>query len=277
MGCNTSALATPAPVIELAQWLRSRRQLSGLSYRQMAAKATTDPHHPVPHLRFYYADRGRKLPAWQVVESYVRMCGADERQAERLWKKAETATAAPGSPAARRRPVLAPEFIGEPIELLDAMRAMRFSHGNRSLRELDQAAGLGLLPRSTLGAVLSGKRMPSKNLLMVFVRVCGGVQPGTPKAMAWEQAWTRADAHRRGLPAPAPADMPQRDRVEEARRDAGGADMPLRSVTGRPARTWRRRAARMLHVFLPAFDAPVTSPIPPGTMPVVRLPSPTSR
>ncbi|WP_138896679.1 helix-turn-helix domain-containing protein [Streptomyces chryseus] len=274
MGCNTSALATPAPVIELAQWLRSRRQLSGLSYRQMAAKATTDPHQPVPHLRFYHADRGRKLPAWQVVESYVRVCGADERQAERLWKKAETATAAPGSPAARRRPVLAPEFIGEPIELLDAMRAMRFSHGNRSLRELDQAAGLGLLPRSTLGAVLSGKRMPSKDLLMVFVRVCGGVRPGTPKAMAWEQAWTRADAHRRGLF----TDMSQHDHVdEEARQDAGGADMPLRSATGKPGRTWRRRVARMLHVLAPRPDARTTTPIPPVTLPVVRLPSPTPR
>ncbi|GAA1544489.1 hypothetical protein GCM10009730_62040 [Streptomyces albidochromogenes] len=277
MGCNTSALATPAPVIELAQWLRSLRQLSGLSYRQMAAKATADPHRPVPHLRFYHADRGRKLPTWQVVESYVRVCGADERQAERLWKKAETAIAAPGSPAARRRPVLAPEFIGEPIELLDAMRAMRFSHGNRSLRELDQAAGLGLLPRSTLGAVLSGKRMPSKNLLMVFVRVCGGVQPGTPKAMAWEHAWTRADAHRRGLPAPAAAGMPQQDRIEETRRDTDGGDVPARSATGRPARTWRKRAARMLHALLPAPNASPTSTTTPAAMPVVRLPSPTPR
>ncbi|MGW7052925.1 hypothetical protein [Streptomyces sp. NPDC054887] len=277
MGCNTSALATPAPVIELAQWLRSRRQLSGLSYRQMAAKATTDPDHPVPHLRFYHADRGRKLPAWQVVESYVRVCGADERQAERLWKRAETAAAAPGSPAARRRPVLAPEFIGEPIELLDAMRAMRFSRGNKTLRELDQAAGLGLLPRSTLGAVLSGKRMPSKNLLMVFVQVCGGVQPGTPKAMAWEQAWTRADAHRRGLPVPTLTGMPQQDRIEEARRDADGGDVPARSATGRPARAWRKRAARMLHALLPAPNAPATSPTTPAALPVVRLPSPTPR
>lgn len=184
----------------------------------------------------------------------MRVCGGDERQAERLWKKAETATAAPGSPAAKRCPVLAPEFIGEPIELLGAMRAMRFSHGDRSLRGLDQAAGLGLLPRSTLGAVLSGKRMPSKNLLMVFVRVCGGVEPGTPEAMAWGQAWNRADAHRRGRPAPAAMSHPAVD--EEARREAGGAEMPLGSVIGGPARTWPKRAARILRDLLPALTAP---------------------
>ncbi|NBM15344.1 helix-turn-helix transcriptional regulator [Streptomyces sp. GC420] len=243
MGCETSALATPAPLTELAQWLRSLRRRSGLSYRQMARQATTDPHSPVPHLRFHHADRGTRLPAWNVVQTYVRVCGGDEQYAARLWKKAEAATAPPGSAAARRHPALPPQYIREPIELLDAMREMRFTHGNKSLRALSEEAGVGVMPRSTLSAVLSGRRMPSKNLLMAFVEVCGGVRPGSARARLWEQAWERADAHRRGLP------MPTAGRAGHDPQEAA-ADQPPASAPD-PAREeaavrWRDRAARLV-------------------------------
>ncbi|MFF4604027.1 hypothetical protein ACFY12_15040 [Streptomyces sp. NPDC001339] len=220
MGCDTSALATHTPAAELAQWLRSLRRRSGVSYRQMARLATLQPDQPVPHLRFFQADRGNRLPAWAVVQDYVRVCGGDVRHAERLWKKAHTATATPGARPRRRRTVLPPQYICEPIELLDAMRALRFAHGNKTLRELELAAtenGVSFLPRSSLGAVLSGKRMPSKALLLTFVRVCGGVEPGTPQALLWEQARERADAHRRGRPTPTIGQRAQTQTAQTAR------------------------------------------------------------
>ncbi|MET9554525.1 hypothetical protein [Streptomyces sp. NPDC006645] len=232
---GNSALAKPNPVDELAQWLGSLRQLSGLSYREMALRATTDPSNPFPHMRFYYADKGRSLPSWQVVLAYVRVCDGEERRAERLWKRARTATAPPDSPGAGagRRRVLAPSFIREPIELLDAMHEMRFTHGNKPLRVLAEQAGVGRLPRSTLGAVLAGKRMPSKDLFMAFVQVCGNVQPGTRKASLWEGAWTRADATHRGVPADAAPSAPLPPAKEQGSR-------PLSEV-----RPWRTRAASL--------------------------------
>ncbi|MDN3259191.1 hypothetical protein QWJ26_05075 [Streptomyces sp. CSDS2] len=237
MGCDTRALATPAPVVELAQWLRSLRRRAGLSYRQMARLATLHSGRPVPHLRFFHAARGDRLPSWPVVQEYVRVCGGDERHVERLWKKAEAATAAPGI-RSRRRPVLPPQYICEPLELLDAMRALRFAHGNKTLRELEAAAtenGVSFLPRSSLSAVLNGQRRPSKTLLLTFVRVCGGVEPGTPGARLWEQAWERADAYQRGLPAPTTGQSRREGPFPQQREDEPGA-VPLVPATRRPVR-----------------------------------------
>jgi hypothetical protein len=240
VGCESGALATtPVPVTELAQWLSSLRRRSGLSYRQMAEQATTDPRRPFSHLRFHHADKGRKLASWEVVRTYVRVCDGDERLAERKWRKAEAATARPDRAAAAgrpgRRPVRAPEFIRDPLELLDAMREMRFRHGNRSLRALAEEAGVGRLPRSSLGVVLAGQRMPSKRLLLVFVEVCGGVRPGSARARAWEGAWERADATRRGV-TPVPVVLPEEPRAVDA---------------GAPRPAWGRQAVRMLRGLLP--------------------------
>ncbi|WP_326771112.1 hypothetical protein OG978_47885 (plasmid) [Streptomyces sp. NBC_01591] len=264
MGCDTSALATPAPVAELAQWLGSLRQRSGLSYRQMAHLATRESHQPVSHLRFFQADRGNRLPTWAVVQDYVRVCGGDERHAERLWKKAEAAMAPPGTRPQHRRPVLPPQYICEPLELLDAMRALRFDHGNKTLRKLELAAienGVSFLPRSSLSAVLSGKRTPSKTLLLTFVRVCGRVQPGTPEALLWEQAWERVNAYRRGLPAPTTGQLQQTERQRAEPHAVPLLSEPeppaLRGWSASPSR-WRQRAGKLLHQALQPSPRPVT-------------------
>ncbi|MEU1818379.1 hypothetical protein ABZ543_24795 [Streptomyces roseifaciens] len=187
---------TPEPVETLAQWLRSLRERSGQSYRRMAHYATANLHQQVPYLRFFHADRGERLPAWSTVRVYVRVCGGDEQQAYRLWKQA--ASAGEHRPS---RPPLKPEFIRRPLDILDAMRAMRGTRGEpgyRTLRELELLAGPGRLPRSTLGAVLGGRRMPSKELLLTFVGLTAGVAPGSHKSLLWAEAWERADLYRRG-------------------------------------------------------------------------------
>lgn len=260
MGRNTNALATPKPLTELAQWLRSLRHLSGLSYRQMERLSTLHTHRTVPYLRFYRADRGSGLPAWRVVQDYVRICGGDIRDAKRLWKKAEAATATADGQPQRRRPVLPLQYIGEPIELLDAMRALRFNHGNKTLRELELAAGekgVSHLPRSTLGAVLGGKRMPSKRLLLTFVRVCGEVEPGTQTARMWERAWERADSYQRGQPVPAAVRSGQSDQGSKESRtkpDPAGSRSTAPAARRRRAAKrsgWRRLAGKLMVTFPP--------------------------
>ncbi|MEU8030702.1 hypothetical protein AB0C13_18960 [Streptomyces sp. NPDC049099] len=257
MGCDTSALATPGPVVELAQWLQSLRRLSGLSYRQMAQLSSDQTNQQVPHLRFFQADRGNRLPAWRVVQDYVRVCNGDLRHAERLWKKAEAATVSPDARPRRQRSALPPQYICEPLELLDAMRALRFAHGNKTLRELEVAAvdgGVSYLPRSSLGAVLSGKRMPSKTLLLNFVKVCGGVEPGSPTALLWEQAWERADAYRRGRPMRTAGRQRQPEQGEQP--DSAGllsnaASTARQDQPARPSR-WRQLAGRLVLQVLEA-------------------------
>ncbi|MFB6643782.1 hypothetical protein ACFCYF_41875 [Streptomyces chartreusis] len=269
MGRDINALATPKSLTELAQWLRSLRQRSGLSYRQMERLSRLRTNREVPYLRFYRADRGNRLPAWQAVQDYVRICGGDIRRAERLWKNAEAATASADGRSRRHRPALPPQFISEPLELLDAMRALRFDHGNKTLRELELAAsddGVSHLPRSSLSAVLGGKRMPSKPLLLTYIRVCGGVQPDTRAAEMWERAWERADAYRRGHPTPVvqPDTAGQDSTMSGAKPDATG----LRSRASAVRRTraarrsgWRRLAVRFL---LPLPPTPLHAGAPPG-------------
>lgn len=259
MGRHTKALATPKPLPELAQWLQSLRQLSGLSYRQMERLSTLHTNRKTPYLRFYRADRGNRLPAWKVVQDYVRICEGDIRDAERLWKKAEAATSPADGRPRRRRPALPPQYIGEPLELLDAMRALRFDHGNKTLRELELAAsenGVSHLPRSTLGAVLSGKRMPSKRFLLIFIQVCGEVEPGTRTAEMWERAWDRADAYQRGQPAPTagyPGEAEQDPKEPGTKPDLAGPRSTVSTARRRRAakRSGWRRLAGKLQLTLP--------------------------
>ncbi|OSP39350.1 hypothetical protein B7767_32070 [Streptomyces sp. 13-12-16] len=163
--------------------------------------------------------------------------------------------------------MLPPQYICEPLELLDAMRALRFAHGNKTLRELEAAAtenGVSFLPRSSLGAVLGGQRRPSKTLLLTFVRVCGGVEPGTPEARLWEQAWERVDAYQRGLPAPTTGQLQQKEQTP-GQREAEPDTVPLPAEPVPPARRsrsakasrWRHWAGRLLHQALQPYPHPV--------------------
>ncbi|MEU1906242.1 helix-turn-helix domain-containing protein [Streptomyces hygroscopicus] len=223
MGRTPGARAEADPVVGLAQWLRSLRRQAGLTYQQMAHRTDAAGFAPAT---FWRAARGTTVPRWAVVEAFVTACGGDPGQARGRWTAAaERRREVPAGPGGRREePVLGPEFIHTPAQLLQAMRAMRLDAGGPSLRELEDRArfhGVTLLPHSTVGAVLRGERMPSKTLLLHFVAACG---VSRAPIGVWEDAWDRADAYRRWA----------RSRTRSARhgahRAAGDAQPPVRAA-----------------------------------------------
>ncbi|MBL1110910.1 helix-turn-helix domain-containing protein [Streptomyces sp. 110] len=195
MGRTLSAHAEADLAVGLAQWLRSLRRQAGLTYQQMA-HTTQAGFAPATLWR---AARGTTVPRWPVVEAFATACGGDLEQARRMWAAAaeQRRSLRSAVPSDRGEPVLRPEFIHNPAQLLQSMRAMQLEAGGLSLRELEDRAtshGVTLLPHSTVGAVLRGERMPSRMLLIHFVQACGVSRAPTG---AWEDAWARADAYRR--------------------------------------------------------------------------------
>ncbi|WP_262705795.1 MULTISPECIES: helix-turn-helix transcriptional regulator [Streptomyces] len=187
MGRTSSARAEADPAVELAQWLRSLRQRAGLTYQQMA-HTTLAGFAPATLWR---AARGTTLPRWPVVEAFASVCGGDLEQPRRMWAAAaeQRRSLRSSVPGNRSEPALRPEFIRNPAQLLQAMRAMQIEAGGLSLRELEDRAtshGVTLLPHSTVGAVLRGERMPSRMLLIHFVEACG---VSRAPAGAWEDAY----------------------------------------------------------------------------------------
>ncbi|MFE0458529.1 helix-turn-helix domain-containing protein [Kitasatospora sp. NPDC058965] len=198
MGRENSALAEQNTRV-LAQWLRSLRERSGLTYSQLAHK-TSQAGMPVSTSTLWRADGGRSTPTWAVAEAYTRACGGSVREAERLWIRARS------SPQGRKavatamsaRPVKALRYITERAELLHAMSRLRLRAGNPSLRELEQRAfrnGVSHLPHSTLHGVLCGRRDCSRPVLVEFVRACG---VGPARERDWIAAWERVDTYDRG-------------------------------------------------------------------------------
>jgi len=210
MGRTRSALAQPNPIETLAQWLESLRQRSGMSWDQMAQTAV-EGGLMVSRSTLHRAAQGETLPKWKTVQAFTRVCGGDEREAKRLWTRADRykAVSTGGAP---RIVVLRPQFITEPWQLVHAMKDMCRENGNPTLRELEERAYIdvknkvSLLPKSTVGAVLQG-RMPAKDLLLNFVRYCGNVQEN--RLQEWEDAWERANAYRKGERRPEAAEAQQ--------------------------------------------------------------------
>ncbi len=193
MGRRKADLTESAPYYELAQWLRSLRECSGLTYREMADRVGRPGCSAVTLSR---ADSGSVLPKWGVVEAYAAVCGAPEHEARTRWE--ETATSAgprdrgPAAVLAAPRRGRRLELVYEPAHLLEAMHRLRQDAGHPSLRELQdraRGAGFGPLPRSTLADVLAGLRLPSEALLISYALACG--QP-RHRIHAWRAAWWRA-------------------------------------------------------------------------------------
>ncbi|CAL9624798.1 hypothetical protein SUDANB121_05931 (plasmid) [Nocardiopsis dassonvillei] len=222
------ALTGSGPLQELAQWLRSLRQQSGLTYRQMARKAEKYGF-PTSYSVLCRAAGGTRRPTWTATEAYMHAClpalpPADAERARQhtriLWEATD-----PRRMIARRRvrpDSHPPDLIAQPLQLIDAMNALRLRAGDPTLRALeqwatvsDQHGQVSHLPRSTLGAVLRGSRMPSKELFMTFVHVVIHRTHGTldqavdpigwrktearQKIAKWEDAWDRAWCYRHGF------------------------------------------------------------------------------
>jgi transcriptional regulator with XRE-family HTH domain len=239
VGRLNSALAEQHKEIRtLAQWLRTLRERSGLTYSQMAHK-TAELHLPVSIATLSRADEGRTVPTWPVTEAYTRACGGSVRTVERLWLRADAnrpgrrVGAAPAVPASGQ----ALRYITECSELLVAMRRLRLRAGSPSLRELERRAMRGPvshLPRSTLHGVLAGERDCTERVLVEFVRACGA---GPDEEAEWLAALRRV--HAGGT---APSELRHRLAAAEAELAR------LRALLGHPAeetpapvRRWRSR------------------------------------
>ncbi|MFC4508007.1 MULTISPECIES: helix-turn-helix domain-containing protein [Streptomyces] len=186
-----------APHYELAQWLRSLRRRSGLTYRQMSQLIEEERGVPpgCSAVTLLRADRGNRLPRRQVVEAYAQVCGATRSEARLHWERAaQQVDPPPGGgqtlPASHLGRRLA--FVYQPAHLLQAMHRVRLDAGQPSLRELQKRArelGAGPLPRSSVADVLAGLRMPSEDLLITYVRACGQQEN---LLVLWRHAWARA-------------------------------------------------------------------------------------
>ncbi|MFF6990342.1 helix-turn-helix domain-containing protein [Streptomyces sp. NPDC010273] len=197
MGHSKTSVPQSAHYYELAQWLRSLRERSGFTYRQMA-ELIEDARIAGPGCSaatLSRADRGTVLPRRDVVEAYALVCGATRRDARARWERAARrgdAADGAGEPPLVSRPGHRPEFVYHPAHLLEAMHRLRLAAGRPSLREMQKRArelGAGSLPRSTLAEVLAGLRMPSEELLIAYVRACGQHDENLP---TWRHAWARA-------------------------------------------------------------------------------------
>ncbi|SEK26275.1 helix-turn-helix domain-containing protein [Nonomuraea pusilla] len=90
MGRTPNPLEGEGPVVEFADRLRTLRGEAGLTQRTLAAKC-----HYAPST-ISMAESGKKVPSWEVVETFVKACGvADLTEWREAWHAVqETATVA---------------------------------------------------------------------------------------------------------------------------------------------------------------------------------------
>lgn len=88
---------------ELTGYLKSLKDRSGLSYRQMSEQNLLTPRSSATWSR---ADSGQRLPTLGIVEGYAEACGAstaEVRKAQRLWDAAANAGSGAGAGGASPR------------------------------------------------------------------------------------------------------------------------------------------------------------------------------
>ncbi|MEV8103636.1 helix-turn-helix transcriptional regulator [Streptomyces sp. NPDC088135] len=201
MGRRENAVAADTRQSEaLALWLRAQRERQGLTYAAMA-KLTNHEFTASALSR----GAGGKVPSRRLVLAYATACGADTREAIRLWKAARRA-----GEERRRRAGISPEFrdlavslrsvmthpdlIDSFAKLHDVMVEMRAREGQPSLSDLQAAAGRTpdgkrhRLPKSSLSVILRGEAVPSRAHLTAFMEALN-VSPNNVRR--WQKVWDR--------------------------------------------------------------------------------------
>lgn len=158
----------PVELAGLRGWLRAvkgRRTFASLARRAGARKM------PVSECTLRRALDGR-LPTLRTVCAFARGAGADEEEAGRVW----AAAAAAVRPGPVRKPAAyAPGHqITTRAGLATAMEKVRAAAGRPSLRQLaGSPEAAGRISRSALHNALTGRRLPSEELLTGFAAACG--------------------------------------------------------------------------------------------------------
>ncbi|MFC8450159.1 helix-turn-helix domain-containing protein [Kitasatospora sp. NPDC057223] len=230
MGRRESAVAAETRQMEaLALWLREQRQRAGLTYAAMAQSTKYDP------TTLSRAGKGTTLPSQQVVEAFAGACDADLTQARHLWRAAHRADQKRRKnhqPAHHGedfhdlailvdRYTVHPELIEDFPQLRRALRELRAKHGQPSLRELEKRAGRRddggpILPKSTLGEILNGRKRPDRSHVLAFATAMGA---SNTMVQTWGRAWDRAGRNS----AAEAAHAPLRLRLLPGHPDAGPA------------------------------------------------------
>ncbi|MGW2305874.1 helix-turn-helix domain-containing protein [Streptomyces sp. NPDC001809] len=217
MGRRENAVAASTRQLEaLALWLRAQRRRAGITYAVMAQRI----NHEFTASILSRAASGNGIPTRQVVEAYARACDAEPADARRLWKAARYAEQAQRRQGAEDFHDLAdklgqalshPKLIETEGQLRRAMVQLRARDGQPSLAELQQRAGLDCegrhrLPKSSLGAVLRGVAVPTRQHVVAFAETMG---VSRRKVEEWERAWDRVVGEPGALPlSPRPSQRP---------------------------------------------------------------------
>jgi transcriptional regulator with XRE-family HTH domain len=186
MGRRESPVRTSSRTLsELALWLRSQRQTSGLTYAQLAARTG------VSSSSLSRATKGERLPSLAVVEAFASGCDADARKAAALWRKARYNSVQRLEHSSDQVPIM-PEYIHNFVQLHAAMLELYKKAGSPPLRWLESttAGRHGRLARSSVSRVLRGQAIPRKEFLVAFVRACN--TNGRIDTDVWVAAWEQA-------------------------------------------------------------------------------------
>ncbi|GAA2120302.1 hypothetical protein GCM10009759_69040 [Kitasatospora saccharophila] len=272
MGRHEKAVVASTRQLEdLVLWLRAQRQVCGLTYAQMATAST--PAYTSTALS--RAASGSSVPTWNLTEAYAKVCGADLRTADRLWRAArwaehrsrQEARADGQDIAAKWYDVLATQLrlISDHVSLRRAMIGLRAKGGQPSLARLQKLAGRSgsggwCLPASSLGAILRGEAVPGIRHVLAFVRAMGDGR----REAEWAAAWNRAE---RGGAIPTPWSWYQ---VADVR----GSDRAPKPIIRVPKPTIRVRISLPTSTSTSVPDGPVPVPASgPGRSPAGGLTS----
>lgn len=189
-------------VAEFARHLRLLRQQSGLTLRQLAAATGFST------ATLSEAQAGRELPTWRVAEAFIQGCGGSAEGSRERWERANSQLsampAAARVPPARGKDALA-AMIGPPPlpvtaetagEFMDCLTRVRIWAGDPPARVLARRARM---PASTMQDFLRRKRLPTREMLLVFLRACG-IEDQAVMA-EWLYAWRHvmyAEANQQG-------------------------------------------------------------------------------
>lgn len=171
----------------LAWWLRAAREGAGLTYNDLASRTVYSAD------TLARAAAGKSVPRRvEVVVAFAEACGADPREASRLWKKARLEESRARNVVEGRERPLDISYVKTFAELHTAIIDLYQRQGSPSYRELVTRAGNRRLSTSTISRVLRRKTVPSRTFLLAFVAACGVTQ-----VHPWEAAWQRANEDRR--------------------------------------------------------------------------------
>lgn len=183
---------------KLADFLRERRGVAGLTYQQMAdMKGDTS----LSKTTFERAASGVAVPLWRTVKEYIRRTETKEEkftgtidiaiaQGRKLWIEARRAVRAPYYLYKAPDPTL----ISDRADLSRALRDQHVWAGCPSSGEMARMSGTGVLPKTTAYRIIQGRALPvAADQGVAFLSACG-VPPLGSEMLGWLAAAVRVFA-----------------------------------------------------------------------------------